>query len=410
MNRFIPQYSHVSLFITLLVVLSLFQGCQQSQDSKTVAAKEDKGEIAEKEKKAEEGVKPLVGAYYYTWYSHVADGEPLGRWNRNMRLHLEHRQVPELGLYSSADPDVIGGHIRQSEQAGIDFWAVSWWGPHSDGTLRDRILKHPQHKKLRYALLYESTGRLGTFANPRYENWIPDLEYISKTYFDHPSYLRVNGRPVVFVYLTREYFRNKGHEALEEMRERFPELYLVGDDVFFGEPDEQYDPEWAKNFDAITAYDVYGQSVKELGGTRKAIEFLTRNFTQAREAANQVGTAFIPAVAPGYNDLATRPQEEHPGRARYFTDIPGSKEGDLFRAMIQDVALPNLDPSAENMFLITSFNEWLEDSQIEPTRGDQPPSQVGVSPAGVDLTQGQTYHDYGTLYLDILKEELADKE
>ena len=28
----------------------------------------------------------------------------------------------------------------------------------------------------------------------------------------------------------------------------------------------------------------------------------------------------------------------HPGRARYFSDVEDSKEGDIFRAMIADVA------------------------------------------------------------------------
>jgi hypothetical protein len=287
---------------------------------------------------------------------------------------------------------------------------MSWWGPgrHADDTFRQNILTHPESHKLKYAILYESTGRFGRFSDPDYRHWIPDLEYLDKTYFKDPRYLKINGRPVLFVYLSREYFRERGHEALEAMRERFPEIYLVGDDVFFGadaddETAKEYRPEWAQHFDAVTAYDVYGQSVGPLGGTQEAIAFLAGNYASARKAANSVGTAFIPAIAPGYNDTAVR--KGHPGRARYFTDVATSKEGDLFREMIRQAALPTMDPSCGNIIMVTSFNEWYEDSQIEATAGTAPPSTTDQSESGRYYTGGQRYVDYGSLYLDLLSEE-----
>ena len=113
----------------------------------------------------------------------------------------------------------------------------------------------------------------------------------------------------------------------------------------------------------------------------------------------------MPAIAPGYNDTAVRPG--HPGRARYFTDVENSAEGEVFRSMIRDVALPNLDAAAANILMVTSFNEWYEDSQIEPTGGIAQPSSSDTSDSGTYYTGGQKYYDYGYLYLDILKEETA---
>ena len=235
---------------------------------------------------------------------------------------------------------------------------------------------------------------------PEYSRWIDDLAYLEKTYFDRPNYLRIEGKPVVFVYLTRVYFRNKGRAALQEMRERFPNLYLVADDVFGA----GYRSAWAGQFDAITAYDVYGQSVGRFGGTRKAIDFLAENYRRAKAAANSVGTAFMPTIAPGYNDTAVR--KGHPGRARYFTDIEGSQEGDIFRAMIRDVALPHLDSRCGRIMMVTSFNEWYEDTQIEATAGVAAPSTTDDSESGTYYTGGDRYVDYGHLYLDILRDAL----
>ncbi|MBL7189455.1 MAG: hypothetical protein ISS70_24265 [Phycisphaerae bacterium] len=341
--------------------------------------------------------KPVVGVYYYPWYR----GPDRGRqWTRVMRQHLKVPQEPAVGLHQSDDHRVIGAHIAQSLHGGIDFWAVSWWGPDQicDDNLRQAILPHPDAHKLKYAILYEATGRLGTFAKPHYRHWMSDLAYLEKTYFGRPDYLRIKGRPVLFVYLTREYFRNRGEKALAQMREKFPHVYLVGDDVF----GEGYRSEWAENFDAVTAYDVYGQSVGRFGGTHKALDFLARNYQHAKAEANKVGTAFMPTIAPGYNDTAVR--KGHPGRARYFTDVPDSKEGDIFRAMIQQVALPHLDSGCGRVMMVTSFNEWYEDSQIEATAGTAPVSYTDDSESGTYYTGGQRYVDYGYLYLDILRQ------
>ena len=123
---------------------------------------------------------PVVGAYYYPWYQ---PGEPewgWAKWSHAMRLHLEHPQLPMVGTYDSRDPEVVGAHIEQSVRGGIDFWGVSWWGPGSktDKIFKEAVWTHPDAGKLKYAMLYESTGRFGKFDSPNYDKWIPDLEYL----------------------------------------------------------------------------------------------------------------------------------------------------------------------------------------------------------------------------------------
>jgi glycoprotein endo-alpha-1,2-mannosidase len=347
---------------------------------------------------------PVVGAYYYPWYG--VNDRPLEHdWDHVMRRKLAPSQAPLAGLYRSDDPQVISRHIEQSKRAGIDFWAVSWWGPDTatDRTIRDSILKHPDADQLRYAILYEATGRLGSFDNPDYRHLVDDFAYLEKTYFSDANYLHVDDKPVVFIYLTREYFRNRGHAELAALRKRVKNVFIVGDDVFGGE----YRPEWAKQFDAVTSYDIYGQSTSQHQATIKAVEALASNYANARRAANSVGTAFIPAVAPGYNDTAERPG--HPGTARYIINDSNSKEGDLFRAMIRQAALPHLDSACGRLMMVTSFNEWYEDSQIEPTVGNQPATLQDSSESGSFYTMGDRYADYGPLYLDILAEEIRSR-
>jgi hypothetical protein len=345
----------------------------------------------------------MVGAYYYPWYEAPKNENDIGWMKRALRGRLKSTQLPKLGVYDSRDPKVIEDHIKQSKYAGIDFWSVSWWGKNrQDETFKDHIIKHSDAAKLKYAVLYESTGRLGPMKSPNYKNLVPDFDYFNEQYFDHPHYLKIDGKPVVFIYLTRVYFRaNPGKEALKSLRRKYPNLYIVGDDVF----GPNYPASAASQWNAITAYDVYGQSTKITGGTKAGIERLKKNYSAAKRKANKVGAGFVPAIAPGYNDRAVR--KGNPGRSRFFTDVEGSKGGDLFRAMIQDVAIPLADPKAKSMIMVTSFNEWYEDTQIEATEGKAfDPVSKDDSDSGNYFTEDNLYYDYGSLYLDILRAEL----
>jgi hypothetical protein len=118
-----------------------------------------------------------------------------------------------------------------------------------------------------------------------------------------------------------------------------------------------------------------------------------------------VGVGLIPFAAPGFNDKGVR--GGHNGAPRYFEDDPSSSEGDLFRAMLRNVVVPKVDPLAENILMVTSFNEWHEDTQIEPTMGTGGTTNIDDSATGSDYTQGDYYTDYGYLYLDILSQETS---
>ena len=56
------------------------------------------------------------------------------------------------------------------------------------------------------------------------------------------------------------------------------------------------------------------------------------------------------------------------------------------------------------MVMVTSINQWYEDTQIEPTAGTSPVTSKDDSDTGRYYTGGDRYYDYGTLYLDILRE------
>jgi hypothetical protein len=340
-----------------------------------------------------------VGAYYYPWYGSFSGGHSI---NQSLRGHLVPPQPPAIGLYSSRSSGTISQHIDQSRQANIDFWAVSWWGPNSaeDTTFRTSILAHPRRAELQYAVHYESTGRLGTFANPNFTNLIPDFRYLANNYFQNPNYLKIDGRPVVFMYVTRAYFNTQAaRDAVANLRATIVsefgiEPYIVGDDLF-GSVNVQRAQLW----DAITDFDVYGTVLQSKGSTSAALSQLALVYDNARSAIANVDVGFIPTASPGFNDKGVR--DGHPSAPRYLVDDPNSDEGDLFRRMLKDVVVPRTDPRAGNILMINSFNEWHEDTQIEPTVV-APRTNMDDS-ANQQFTEGYFYEGYGDLYLDILR-------
>ncbi len=66
---------------------------------------------------------------------------------------------------------------------------------------------------MKYAVHYESTGRLGSFDNPTYSNLLPDFQYLAQNYFNNANYYRIDNRPVVFIYLTRAYFNTQAGQS-----------------------------------------------------------------------------------------------------------------------------------------------------------------------------------------------------
>jgi glycoprotein endo-alpha-1,2-mannosidase len=89
---------------------------------------------------------------------------------------------------------------------------------------------------------------------------------------------------------------------------------------------------------------------------------------------------------------------DHAALARKLS--PDAEPGSLFRESLRQ-ALEHVQESTSNLLLVNSFNEWHEDSQIEPVAGE-------ATREPVLYTQGIEYVGYGELYLDILGSTTKD--
>lgn len=306
-----------------------------------------------------------IGAHYYPWY-----GAPIHDW-RDGEWSLESPSTPVLGNYNSADPAVIEQHIDWCRQAGVSWLNVSWWGEYSrhDDRIREDILAHPRASELDWSILYETTGLLGSdpvqiHEEPHRQRFIDDVSYLADTYFSHDSYKHIDDRPVLYVWVGQNLRGDvtATYEAAVEAAGVRP--YLITDIIPYSGINTHPIAEAADAVTTYLPYDADGESAAEF---TDGLESMYRSWYRAGEYA---GVDLVPTAIPGFDDT----ELTHDPR----NNTPLEPTPELYEAT-GEIARKY----ADGPVLVTSFNEWYEDTEIEPGE------------------------DHGEAYLDVTAETLA---
>ncbi len=130
---------------------------------------------------------PVRAAFYYPWFPEA--------WNQ-LGFNPFTRYHPGLGFYDSSDPTVIQTHVSEMLAAGLQAGIASWWGQGTPTDGRIPALLANAGNTFRWTLYYEPEGS----GNPTVTQIDSDLTYIAAHYASDPAYLRVAGKPVLFVY------------------------------------------------------------------------------------------------------------------------------------------------------------------------------------------------------------------
>lgn len=280
---------------------------------------------------APEGPSRPVLAQYYAWY----DTDTFGP--------AATADIPVV-RYNSDDPTTIARHVREARSAGIDALALSWLGP-SDRRTNGNLQK-----------LLGSGAQQGLWATVTLETDKPEfstqqqvvagLRYLRDQYAGRPNWLRYQGRPVYLFWRPRGVARGGGESVLDAWR-------AIRDQV---DPDRQ--AVWIMEGLDYNLLDVFdGQFGYSLAWSPDVYNTTSSWATRVRARGDKI---FMATAMPGYDDTRVRPAPE--GFAR-------DREGGAYLAQTWDAALrANAD-----WVNLTSFNEWIEGSQIEPsiTYGNQ---------------------------------------
>lgn len=263
-----------------------------------------------------------------------------------------------LNPYNSDDPAVIARNVAEAKETGIDGFASAWLAP-------DEPRTNGNFAKLLAASVgtsFRSCPAIQTsfYKNKSQASFVNALKYVVQTYGNHPNFLKVNGRPVIFF---TDMPRVPGggqtaQEAQEAWRQIRSQVDPGNNQIWIA---EGLDPSYLAIFDGLYVIKISHQAYPD------DYLKLPRWGNQVRQWAAQLGTPKIWAatIMPGWDDTLTAGEPE-----QLRDPWPAHKkdrEGGVFYRATFEKALE----SRPDWIYIHSFNEWVEGAQIEPSRSYQ---------------------------------------
>lgn len=182
----------------------------------------------------------LIGAHHCPLW----EADKPGMWTQ-IRKHME--RVPALGFYDQASPEVADWETAWAVEHGISFFIYCWYRTSQGGpvqtmfssAIHEGLFKSRYAGHMKFTLMWEnqSRGRAGVADEADLMGNL--LPYWLENYFRHPSYLKVDNRPVLFIYRPEFLVQDLGSvenvvKAFGKMREAcraagFDGLYLLGE-------------------------------------------------------------------------------------------------------------------------------------------------------------------------------------
>jgi hypothetical protein len=270
----------------------------------------------------------LVLAFYYAWYDQSF-------WQKAL-------SDQPVQTYTSTDPAAMERHVLWAQQAGIDAFIQGWYGPQVEcnqtepnfATLLDIAANHG----FKAAVYFEVTG---PFFHSE-ADVLAALQHLLTVHVNHPAYLHVGGKPVIF-------FWRQGRFPVESWAAIRNQVDPERNSIWI---EEGVTLSHMEHFDGHHLYSVAWDTQPE----QQLLKW--SRWIRDWSVEHSADRYWVATVMPGYNDLVT-------GRADAF--VRDRAGGDYYRHCWEGAIQSNAD-----MVIITSFNEWLEGTQIEPsvTYGD----------------------------------------
>lgn len=163
----------------------------------------------------------------------------------NILKHPE--RTPALGFYAQENPEVADWETKWAVEHGVSFFIYCWYRA-SQGepvkqrfgsAIHDALFKSRFVDRLKFTIMWENQSR-GTAGVADERDLMTNLlPFWMENYFKHPSYLKVDNKPVLFIYRPEFLIKDLGsieavRRAFDRMRQAcrdagFAGLYLLGE-------------------------------------------------------------------------------------------------------------------------------------------------------------------------------------
>ncbi len=269
--------------------------------------------------------KRLVLAFYYAWFDQAT-------WSSGQTADQPAQP------YDSRDRATIQRHVAQARSAGIDALVQSWYGP--SGGVNNMtefnfatLLDVSAQSDFRAAVDFEVTSPFFSTAG----DVQGALATLLSGHARHPAYLRVNGKPVVFFWRQQRFSVDDWTAIRNQVDPNRASIWIA----------EGTDPSYLRVFDGIHWYSV--------AWSADPVSSLVNYAAKVRKTAEDLGgfRYWVSPAMPGYDDRKLR------GAGGL---VRPRDNGNYFRA-----TFAGANQSGADWVIVTSFNEWPEGSQIEPS-------------------------------------------
>jgi hypothetical protein len=354
---FISAACVLVLYSTLYPVMLLTSATELEEEEDESDRDLDKSTMAQPEPDELDG-NAILGTFYYPWYGHwrqwnIKDHSPPETWASNYLPDiLPGKFKPSEELYNSMNITIVEKHLTWMKRAGIQLGISSWWGQahYTDNAFNKIIssdITNRAYPGFKWSILYEKEG----FEDPSIEEIISDLNYIKSKYVSSTHYLKIGGKPVIFVYNAQ----NTGYIPLDDYNR------------------------WKKAKSETGFYIVFKVDPIAIGADPSGMDSWYQYAPSKRYDRQGDWSAM---VSPGF----WKYHEESPRLARNINDF--------------ELAVQRLANADVQFKLIKTFNEWSEGTGIEPANLVNHDDEDGFSMNSLS---------YGTQYLDILAKYFKTK-
>lgn len=311
---------------------------------------------------------PLVGVYYFDGWSGVNRSQ--AAWAKNGPSHLTERLTTDFSyrtpLWGWRDDDIaiMERQIDLAADNGVDYFLFCWyWRADQRNfdeeavenlnlhTSLELFMRAKNHHRMKYALL------IANHAGARIEgdtNWKTAVQYWERRYFQDEQYLRVDGKPVLSIFLSDD-----AKPSIPAMQEEarvcgLSGLYLVSCNS------------WEKGpYDMMSWYNCIEPAQ---GATERPFAALC-SYAEARWNTCREYHPHDPILPCAMAGWDARPWEgtfSHPGS--YYTNV----DGNVFaRHILEALRFADENPEGSPRLVhVYAWNELGEGGYLVPTKGD----------------------------------------